>query len=153
MKEVVKGCLWISVIGIIILLAMKLIFGELFELMFMPLLLFSPLLAMIIIGAVANLISESIKAGKWLGLGAIAGNTINNKINADAAIKSGKRFQKSKIKTKNSLFQSVINFVSPPTDEGIPEPITDKDYQEFQEFLEWKKLNAQKSEIDNKDLK
>ena len=102
---------------------------------------------------VASIFSDIANVAKWLGLGAIAGNTINNKINADATIKSGKKFQKSKIKTKNSLFQSIINFVSPPTDEGIPEPITDEDYQEFQEFLEWKKLNAQKSEIGKKDLK
>ena len=138
MKEVTKGCLGISVVAIIILLAIRLVFGELFGLMFMPLLMFSPFLVIIVIGAVSNLISESIKAGKWLGLGAIAGNAINNKINADAQVSSGQKFKKKNIKTNNKMLDGIINFVSPETSDSEVSEISSDDFREYEEFLKWK---------------
>ncbi len=70
-----------------------------------PITLFSPILLLIILGIIGNTLSEIIKKGKWLGLGAIFGNIANNKINADASVKSNKSYKKKKFKRKT---QSLI---------------------------------------------
>ncbi|AXQ78284.1 ribonuclease [Streptococcus chenjunshii] len=87
---------------------------------------------------VASVFSNIANIAKWLGLGAIAGNVLNNKINANAAVKSGRQFRKRKMKIKNPIAEKVADFISPPTGEEA-EPLVQKDYQEFQEFIEWKK--------------
>ncbi|MGN1398357.1 MAG: transcriptional regulator, partial [Streptococcus gallolyticus] len=108
-NNVVKGllgCSGILAIVIIFLGLLKLLFGD-FAMMY------GLMLLMIIVAILAKIIDGLAKAGKWVGLGAILGNVFNNKINADAAIKSGKIFKKQKIETKNSVVNNIVDFVSP----------------------------------------
>lgn len=142
------GCSGILAIVIIFLGLLKLLFGD-FAMMY------GLMLLMIIVAILAKIIDGLTKAGKWVGLGAILGNVFNNKINADAAIKSGKTFKKKKIETKNSVVNNIVDFVSPTieddkTTKSVEDSnfIGEEDYQEFQEFLKWKKLQETK---DNND--
>ena len=142
------GCSGILAIVIIFLGLLKLLFGD-FAMMY------GLMLLMIIVAILAKIIDGLAKAGKWVGLGAILGNVFNNKINADAAIKSGKTFKKKKIETKNSVVNNIVDFVSPTmeddkTTKSVEDSnfIGEEDYQEFQEFLKWKKLQETK---DNND--
>lgn len=117
--------------------------------------LYSLMFLMLMVGVLVQIIDGLTKAGKWVGLGAILGNVFNNKINADTAIKSGKTFKKKKIETKNSIVNNVVDFISPTmedhkTTKSVEDSsfIGEEDYQEFQEFLKWKKLQETK---DNND--
>ena len=74
-------------------------------------------LVMIVGITISSVTSDVAKVGKWLGLGAIAGNVVNNKNNADATAKQGKAFKKSKIQTGHKSFDTAINFISPSTEE------------------------------------
>lgn len=142
------GCSGILAIVIIFLGLLKLLFGDfamIYGLMFL----------MLMVAVLVQIIDGLTKAGKWVGLGAILGNVFNNKINADAAIKSGKTFKKKKIETKNSVVNNIVDFVSPTmeddkTTKSVEDSnfIGEEDYQEFQEFLKWKKLQETK---DNND--
>lgn len=58
--------------------------------------MYSLMFLILMVAVLAQIIDGLTKAGKWVGLGAILGNVFNNKINADAAIKSGKTFKKKK---------------------------------------------------------
>ncbi|WP_057490034.1 hypothetical protein [Streptococcus orisasini] len=99
----------------------------------------------------ATIIQELIKAGKWIGLGAILGNAVNNKINANAAHKSGRIFKKRRVNTGNKIADWLTNFISPSNEEDEPdghakETVLSDDYADFQEYLKWKKWkNSQKS--------
>lgn len=92
---------------------------------------------------IASISSDILKVAKWLGLGAIAGNTINNKINADASVKAGKKFRKKKFKTNIPVIDKTVEFISPETVE-MDEEIKSSDYAEFQEYLKWKEMKSSK---------
>lgn len=139
------GCSGILAIVIIFLGLLKLLFGDfamIYGLMFL----------MIMVAVLVQIIDGLTKAGKWVGLGAILGNVFNNKINADAAIKSGKTFKKKKIETKNSIVNNVVDFVSPTMeDDKTTKSVEDSSFigeEDYQEFLKWKKLQETK---DNND--
>lgn len=142
-----KGCLGTIILGLLAIVVLRFVFGKMFDLVFLPLLMISPLFILIILIMASDAISESIKAGKWLGLGAIAGNVLNNKINADAAVKSGKTFKKRQVKTKSSLVNGIAEFISPSTEnsddsevsEADHQELSEEDYKEFQEFQEYLK--------------
>lgn len=102
--------------------------------------------------SVVGILQELIRAGKWIGLGAIFGNALNNKVNADSANKSGRFFRKKRIKTGSKMTDWLVNFISPSNEddmvgEQIEEDVVSKsDYDEFQEYLQWKKWkNSQES--------
>lgn len=152
MKSIAKGCLGTIILGLIAIVVLKFVFGDMFELILLPLLIFSFIVLIAILSTASDAINGSLKAGKWLGLGAIVGNVINNKINADAAVKSGKTFQKHQLKTKSSLVNGVAEFVSPSTEDSDDNKVSETDhqelseadyqeFQEFQEYLKWKKSN------------
>ncbi len=147
MKEAGKGCLFFVISGLLLLLGLKLILGESFDVLLIPITIFSPIIILIIVGGGVSLGQEAIKTGKWVGLGAIFGNVANNKINADA---SPKKFLKKNIKTGNSTLDNFVEFVSPtPSNED-----TDKnnhDLEEFQEFLLWKKEKELSKIDENKE--
>ncbi|MGT2683323.1 hypothetical protein [Streptococcus porci] len=90
------------------------------------------------LSALTEIIDKISKAIKWLGIGAIAGNAINNKINADAQVSSGQRFKKKNIKTNNKMLDGIINFVSPETSDSEGSEISSDDFREYEEFLKWK---------------
>lgn len=99
----------------------------------------------------ATIVQELIRAGKWIGLGAILGNAVNNKINANAAHKSGRVFKKKRVNTGNKMADRLANFISPSNEENEPdgrakETVHFDDYADFQEYLKWKKWkNSQES--------
>ncbi len=105
--------------------------------------------------SVVGILQELIRAGKWIGLGAIFGNTLNNKINAESANKSGRFFKKKRIKTGNKMADRLVNFISPSNeDDAIDEQINEdtisrSDYDEFQEYLKWKKSRNSNNKINN----
>ncbi|MGT2906725.1 ribonuclease [Streptococcus dentiloxodontae] len=84
--------------------------------------------------AAVSIIGDLANIAKWLGLGAIAGNVINNKINATAATRQGRRWNKTNRKTKNKYIDSAVEFISPT----LNDVSSDLDNQEYQEFLKWK---------------
>ena len=146
MKNMGKGCIYgLLGIGLIIVL-LRVLLGDMFGLMFLVVIM----VFLSIIGMFANAAQETIKAGKWLGISAILGNVFNNKINADAKVKSGNKYYKKNSKTNNHLVDSAINFVSPEVDkEEIIANESDNDFEEFQEYLKWKKSKESKITIDD----
>lgn len=138
-----KGCLGAIVCFGLFLLGLKWLLGEYFDILMMLL----PLLLIIILGIVSSAISDLIKAGKWLGLGAIVGNIANNKINTSAAIKNKKSFRKKPFKSNISFLDKATEFISPDNDEFESE-LKSKEYHEFQEFLKWKQEKVDKKEND-----
>ncbi|WP_438838943.1 hypothetical protein [Streptococcus pluranimalium] len=108
-----KGCLYIIICLSLFLGILKFILGEYLEMLLFPITLFSPILLLIILGITGNTLSELIKTGKWLGLGAIFGNIANNKIKADASVKSNKSYKKKKIQTKKPIIDKTVEFISP----------------------------------------
>lgn len=75
-----KGCLY-SIISLGLFLGLlKIIFGEYLEMLLFPITMFSPIIILVCLGIFGSVLSELIKTGKWLGLGAIFGNVANNKI-------------------------------------------------------------------------
>ena len=150
MKSIAQGCLGAIILGLIAIVVLKLVFGDMFELILLPLLVFGVIILLAILSTASDAINGSLKAGKWLGLGAIVGNVLNNKINADAAVKSGKTFKKRQVKTKSSLVNGIAEFISPSTEDSDDSKVSEadhqelsevdyKEFQEFQEFLKWKK--------------
>lgn len=80
MKNFGKGCLY-SIISLGLFLGLlKIIFGEYFDMLLFPITMFSPIIILVCLGIFGSVLSELIKTGKWLGLGAIFGNVANNKI-------------------------------------------------------------------------
>ncbi|MGT2923746.1 transcriptional regulator [Streptococcus caviae] len=101
----------------------------------------------------ATIIQELIRAGKWIGLGAILGNAVNNKINANAAHKSGRIFKKKRVNTGNKMADRLANFISPSNEEDEPdgqvkETVLSDDYADFQEYLKWKKWKSSQESDD-----
>lgn len=113
-----------------------------------PITMFSPIIILVCLGIFGSVLSELIKTGKWLGLGAIFGNVANNKINADASVKLNKEYKKKKIQTKNPIIDKTVEFISPESDEIEDNLISNEQYQEFQEFLKWKKMNSSNKEVE-----
>ncbi|MGQ9412681.1 hypothetical protein [Streptococcus pluranimalium] len=108
-----KGCLY-SIISLGLFLGLlKIIFGEYLEMLLFLITMFSPILLLMILGITENTLSELIKTGKWLGLGAIFGNVANNKINADASVKLNKEYKKKKIQTKYPIIDKTVEFITP----------------------------------------
>lgn len=127
-----KGCLYIIICLSLFLGILKFIIGEYLEMLLFPITLFSPILLLMILGIIGNTLSEIIKKGKWLGLGAIFGNIANNKINADASVKSNKSYKKNKIQTNNPIIDKAVEFTYPGIDDIEDNLINDKQYQEFE---------------------
>ena len=125
-----KGCLYIIICLSLFLGILKFIIGEYLEMLLFPITLFSPILLLMILGIIGNTLSEIIKKGKWLGLGAIFGNIANNKINADASVKSNKSYKKNKIQTNNPIIDKAVEFTYPEIDDIEDNLINDKQYQE-----------------------
>ncbi|MGT2714566.1 hypothetical protein [Streptococcus pluranimalium] len=108
-----KGCLYIIICLSLFLGILKFILGEYLEMLLFPITMLSPILLLMILGITGNTLSELIKTGKWLRLGAIFGNIANNKIKADASVKSNKSYKKKKIQTKNPIIDKTVEFISP----------------------------------------
>ncbi|MFU2206038.1 transcriptional regulator [Streptococcus pluranimalium] len=131
-----KGCLYIIICLGLSLGILKFILGEYLEMLLFPITMFSPILLLMILGIIGNTLSELIKTGKWLGLGAIFGNIANNKINVDASVKSNKSYKKKKIQTNNPIIDTAVEFTSPEIDDIEDNLISGEQYQAF---LKWKK--------------
>lgn len=115
MSKFGKGCLY-SIICIGLFLGiLKLFLGEYLDMLLFPAMLFLPIIILFCLGIVGEALSELIKAGKWIGLGAILGNVFNNKINANASIKAGKQFQKQPVQTKHGWLNRCLEFINPST--------------------------------------
>ena len=72
--------------------------------LFWPMFFFMAFVVIIMIFAtISEVINKLGNIAKWLGLGAIAGNVINNKINSDTAIKQGRTWRKSRQTLQNRL--------------------------------------------------
>lgn len=130
-----KGCLYIIICLGLFLGILKFILGEYLEMLLFPITMFSPILLLIILGITGNTLSELIKTGKWLGLGAIFGNVANNKINADASVKLNKEYKKKKIQTNHPIVDKTVEFISPASDTTEDDLMSAEEYQTFQEFL------------------
>lgn len=127
-----KGCLYIIICLSLFLGILKFILSEYLEMLLFPITMLSPILLLMILGITGNTLSELIKTGKWLGLGAIFGNIANNKINADASVKSNKSYKKNKIQTNNPIIDKAVEFTYPEIDDIEDNLINDKQYQEFE---------------------
>ncbi|HEM6117327.1 TPA: transcriptional regulator [Streptococcus suis] len=143
-----KGCLYIIICLGLFLGILKFILGEYLEMLLFPITMFSPILLLIILGITGNTLSELIKTGKWLGLGAIFGNVANNKINADASVKLNKEYKKKKIQTNHPIVDKTVEFISPASDTTEDDLMSAEEYQTFQEFLKWKKMNSSNKEVE-----
>ncbi|WP_438832202.1 transcriptional regulator [Streptococcus pluranimalium] len=143
-----KGCLYIIICLSLFLGILKFILGEYLEMLLFPITLFSPILLLIILGITGNTLSELIKTGKWLGLGAIFGNIANNKINADASVKLNKEYKKKKIQTNHPIVDKTVEFISPASDTSEDDLMSYEEYQASQEFLKWKKMNSSNKEVE-----
>ncbi|MXQ49477.1 transcriptional regulator [Streptococcus pneumoniae] len=142
-----KGCLY-SIISLGLFLGLlKIIFGEYFDMLLFPITMFSPIIILVCLGIFGSVLSELIKTGKWLGLGAIFGNVANNKINADASVKLNKEYKKKKIQTNHPIVDKTVEFISPASDTTEDDLMSAEQYQEFQEFLKWKKMNSSNKEV------
>ena len=141
-----KGCLYTVLSIFIVLFGLRFLFGETFSLM--SLFIFHPIFILIFLMISSSIILELIKTGKWLGLGAIFGNVANNKINADASVKLNKEYKKKKIQTKNPIIDKTVEFISPASDTTEDDLMSAEEYQAFQEFLKWKKMNSSNKEVE-----
>ena len=82
--------------------------------LFWPMFFFMAFVVIIMIFAtISEVINKLGNIAKWLGLGAIAGNVINNKINSDTAIKQGRTWRKSRKHRNNGFLDDFEEFVSP----------------------------------------
>ena len=82
--------------------------------LFWPMLFFMAFVVIIMIFAtISEVINKLGNIAKWIGLGAIAGNVINNKINSDTAIKQGRTWRKSRKNRNNGFLDDFEEFVSP----------------------------------------
>ncbi|WP_341931774.1 transcriptional regulator [Streptococcus pluranimalium] len=143
-----KGCLYIIICLGLFLGLLKIIFGEYFDMLLFPITMFSPIIILVCLGIFGSVLSELIKTGKWLGLGAIFGNVANNKINADASVKLNKEYKKKKIQTNHPIVDKTVEFISPASDTTEDDLMSAEQYQEFQEFLKWKKMNSSNKEVE-----
>ena len=76
--------------------------------LFLPMLFFMAFVVIIMIFAtISEVINKLGNIAKWIGLGAIAGNVINNKINSDTAIKQGRTWRKSGAREENNSVSSI----------------------------------------------
>lgn len=76
--------------------------------LFWPMFFFMVIMVIIMIFAtISEVINKLGNIAKWLGLGAIAGNVINNKINSDTAIKQGRTWRKSGAREENNSVSSI----------------------------------------------
>ena len=92
-----------------------------------------------------KIISRSVK---WIGLGAIAGNVINNKINSDTAIKQGRTWRKSRKNRNNGFLDDFEEFVSPSYESDEEHELSDEEsFREYQEFKKWKATQKGESSI------
>lgn len=150
MDKIVKGCLVIFgiIAGFILLVVgVKFILGENFMYMFLLMGMFGFMFLIIALSESKEVIIEVIKTGKWLGLGSIAGNVLNNKTNAEASSKAGWLFKKKSLQTGISMVDKVAEFVSPEMEaEDVTSQLTENEYREFQAFLKWKEEQAKEVE-------
>ncbi|MGX7775841.1 transcriptional regulator [Streptococcus pluranimalium] len=143
-----KGaCIVLSVWGLFLGL-LKIIFGEYFDMLLFPITIFSLIIILVCLGIFGSVLSELIKTGKWLGLGVIFGNVANNKINADASVKLNKEYKKKKIQTNHPIVDKTVEFISPASDTAEDDLMSAEEYQAFQEFLKWKKMNSSNKEVE-----
>ena len=97
--------------------------------LFWPMFFFMAFVVIIMIFAtISEVINKLGNIAKWLGLGAIAGNVINNKINSDTAIKQGRTWRKSRKNHNNGFL-----------DDFEEHELSDEEsFREYQEFKKWK---------------
>ena len=92
-----------------------------------------------IFATISEVINKLGNIAKWIGLGAIAGNVINNKINSDTAIKQGRTWRKSRKNRNNGFLDDFEEFVSPSYESDEEHELSDEEsFREYQEFKKWK---------------
>ena len=108
--------------------------------LFWPMFFFMAFVVIIMIFAtISEVINKLGNIAKWLGLGAIAGNVINNKINSDTAIKQGRTWRKSRKHRNNGFLDDFEEFVSPSYESDEEYELSDEEsFREYQEFKKWK---------------
>lgn len=108
--------------------------------LFWPMFFFMAFVVIIMIFAtISEVINKLGNIAKWLGLGAIAGNVINNKINSDTAIKQGRTWRKSRKHCNNGFLDDFEEFVSPSYESDEEHDLSDEEsFREYQEFKKWK---------------
>lgn len=63
-------------------------------------------------------------------------------------MKSNKSHKKKKIQTKNPIIDKTVEFISPASDTTEDDLMSAEEYQAFQEFLKWKKMNSSNKEVE-----
>lgn len=115
--------------------------------LFWPMFFFMAFVVIIMIfTTISEVINKLGNIAKWLGLGAIAGNVINNKINSDTAIKQGRTWRKSRKHCNNGFLDDFEEFVSPSYESDEEHDLSDeesfREYQEFKSGKQHKKVSS-----------